>query len=89
MLFSLETTTKQAFHPTSCLVIVLFRKSMTATMSLNTQSLVEAVKFHIKDLIVSPMIHQVLQNIPPIETFGHYGKYANCPKMEQNPMSFS
>ena len=38
---------------------------------------------HIKDLIVSPMICQVLQNIPPIETFGHYGKYANCSKMAQ------
>ena len=38
---------------------------------------------HIKDLILSPRICQVLQNIPPVETVGHYGKYANCPQMTQ------
>ena len=36
---------------------------------------------HIKDLIVSPMICQVLDHVPPTETFGPYGKYANCPQM--------
>ena len=36
---------------------------------------------HLKDLIVSPMIRQVLDNIPPVETFGWFGKYANCPQM--------
>ena len=36
---------------------------------------------HLKDLIVSPMIRQVLNNLPPMETFGRYGKYANCPQM--------
>ena len=35
----------------------------------------------LKDLIVSPMIRQVLDNIPPVETFGRFGKYANCPQM--------
>ena len=55
---------------------------MTATVSLNTVS-GRSSQVHVKDLIVSPMICQVLQNIPPIETFGHYGKYANCPKMAQ------
>ena len=38
---------------------------------------------HINYLIVSPMIRHVLQNIPPVETFSHYGKYANCPQMTQ------
>ena len=36
---------------------------------------------HLKVLIVSPMIRQVLNNQPPMETFGRYGKYANCPQM--------
>ena len=36
---------------------------------------------HIKDLIVSPMIRQVLDHLPPVESFGRYGKFANCPKM--------
>ena len=36
---------------------------------------------HIKDLIVSPMIRQVLDTFPPEETFGRVGKYANCPKV--------
>ena len=36
---------------------------------------------HIKDLIVSPMIRQVLDHLPPAESFGRYGKFANCPKM--------
>ena len=36
---------------------------------------------HIRDLIVSPMIRQVLDHLPPAESFGHYGKFANCPKM--------
>ena len=36
---------------------------------------------HIKDLIVSPMICQVLDHVPPAEAFGCYGKYANCPQM--------
>ena len=35
----------------------------------------------LKDQIVSPMIRQVLYNLPPVETFGRYGKYANCPKI--------
>jgi len=35
---------------------------------------------HIKDLIVSPMIRQVLNNFPPAESFGRAGKYANCPQ---------
>ena len=34
---------------------------------------------HLKDLIASPMIRQVLDNLPPMETFSRYGKYANCP----------
>ena len=41
---------------------------------------------HIKDLIVSPMIWQVLENMPPAETFGCYGKYANCPQMAQKDL---
>ena len=36
---------------------------------------------HLKDLIVSPMIRQVLNNLPPMETFGRYGKYVNCPQI--------
>ena len=36
---------------------------------------------HLKDLIVSPMIRQVLDNLPCMETFGRYVKYANCPQM--------
>ena len=36
---------------------------------------------HLKDLIVSPMIKQVLDNLPPMETFGRYGKYTNCPQI--------
>ena len=36
---------------------------------------------HIKYLIVSPMNRQVLHNLSPAETFGRYGKYANCPQM--------
>ena len=36
---------------------------------------------HLKDLIVSPMIRHVLHNLPPVETFSRYGKYANCPQM--------
>ena len=36
---------------------------------------------HLKDLIVSAMIPQVLDNMPSTETFGRYSKYANCPHM--------
>ena len=36
---------------------------------------------HIKDLILSPMIHQVLDHMLPAECFGHYGKFANCPQL--------
>ena len=36
---------------------------------------------HIKDLIVSPMIRQGLNHIPLAESFGRYGKFANCPQM--------
>ena len=39
---------------------------------------------HLKDLIVSPKIRQVLNKLPPMETFGRYGKYANCPQMALN-----
>ena len=41
----------------------------------------QSSQVHLKDLIVSPMIRQVLDNIPPVETFGQFGKYANCPQM--------
>ena len=41
---------------------------------------------HLKDLIVSSIILQVLENMPPAETFGHYGKYANCPQMAQKDL---
>ena len=36
---------------------------------------------HLKDLIISQMIRQVLHNLPPVEALGRYGKYANCPQM--------
>ena len=36
---------------------------------------------HLKDLIISLMIRQVLHNFPLVQTFGRYGKYANCPQM--------
>ena len=32
------------------------------------------------------MIQQVLENMPPAETFGHYGKYGNCPQMTQKDL---
>ena len=34
---------------------------------------------HIRDLIVSPMIRQVLDHLPPAESFGRYGKFAKLP----------
>ena len=41
----------------------------------------QSSQVHLKDLIVSPMIRQVLNNLPPMETFCRYGKYTNCPQM--------
>ena len=41
---------------------------------------------HIKDLIVSPMIRQVLDNMPHAEIFGCYGKYSNCSQMAQKDL---
>ena len=41
----------------------------------------QSSQVHIRDLIVSPMIRQVLDHLPPAESFGRYGKFANCPKM--------
>ena len=38
-------------------------------------------QLHLRDIIVSPMIRQVLQNLPPEDTFGRRGKFANCPQM--------
>ena len=36
---------------------------------------------HVRDLIVSPMIRQVLNTFPPEATFGRTGKFANCPQV--------
>ncbi len=36
---------------------------------------------HLKDLVLSPMLRQALSFLPPEDTFGRFGKYANCPEM--------
>lgn len=36
---------------------------------------------HLRDLVISPIAHQVLDTLPPIETFGRVGKFANCPQL--------
>ena len=40
---------------------------------------------HVRDIVVSPMIRQVLSKMPPVETFGRKGKYANCPQVNAPP----
>ena len=42
---------------------------------------------HLKHLIVQPMVRQVLNNLPPVETFGRMGKYPNCPQLAAKNMT--
>ena len=80
MLFCLEIITKQAFLQNFYLDTELWRKLMTNYIIKNTVNGLTS-QAHLKDLIVSPMIYQVLDNMPPTETFGRNGKYTNFPQM--------
>ena len=81
MLFYICNHQKTGFAPTFLPGYRVIKKIDDSNYLIKHVGTGQTSQVYLKDLIVSPMIRQVLDNLPSMETFGRYGKYANCPQM--------